>query len=110
MMNAADEGYSLAVNKFADMTAEEFKKMLGYKPDLKQQDEAPPLFDTIDLPKSVDWRAKGAVTPVKNQGQCGSCWAFSSTGALEGLEKVKGNALIPLSEQQLVDCSTGEGN
>jgi len=66
MMNSADAGYSLTVNKFADMSQEEFRVMLGYKKNLKQQNEAPKLLDDKDLPASVDWREKGAVTPVKN--------------------------------------------
>eukprot|EP01017_Pseudomicrothorax_dubius_P027595 TRINITY_DN3203_c0_g2_i2.p1 TRINITY_DN3203_c0_g2~~TRINITY_DN3203_c0_g2_i2.p1 ORF type:complete len:248 (+),score=52.97 TRINITY_DN3203_c0_g2_i2:43-786(+) len=107
-----DEGhpYRVSVNKFADLTQEEFAaQYLGAKMPRKEQTKAFYL-DITNLPDSVDWRNNNAVTPVKDQGQCGSCWAFSATGALEGILAVKTGTLYSFSEQQLVDCSGTFGN
>jgi len=62
------------------------------------------------LPKTTDWRSAGAVSGVKNQGQCGGCWSFSASGALEGLHAIKNKKLTPFSEQQMIDCSADYGN
>jgi len=98
---------------FADLTEAEFKQQLGLTPVWKSRrmNEDPihwPPADIpdIELPKEFDWRAQNAVTEVKNQGQCGSCWAFSVTGNVEGQYAVKHGQLLDLSEQELVDCDT----
>ena len=97
---------TMGVNEFADRTSQEMKKMLGYKPIYgSDQENRTVILDETNLAASVDWVAQGAVTPIKNQGQCGSCWAFSTTGSMEGAHQIKTGNLVSLSEQQLVDCS-----
>ena len=104
--NSQKHTSTVAVNHFTDFTTAEFKQMLGSKKNINEAIVAPTYLDTTNLAATVDWRAQGAVTGVKNQGQCGSCWAFSTTGSLEGFHKLATGQLVSLSEQQFVDCST----
>eukprot|EP00824_Muranothrix_gubernata_P016571 TRINITY_DN34191_c0_g1_i1.p2 TRINITY_DN34191_c0_g1~~TRINITY_DN34191_c0_g1_i1.p2 ORF type:complete len:350 (+),score=80.00 TRINITY_DN34191_c0_g1_i1:107-1051(+) len=107
--NNEGKAYTLAMNQYGDLTNKEFQeKILGTKTTAPSGHGG--LLKATNLPDSVDWRDKGVVTPVKNQGQCGSCWAFSTTGSMEGAWAQKSGALVSLSEQQLVDCSTSYGN
>ena len=120
--NAEGHTYQLGVGPFADMTNDEFKATLGLGEQRFFPKEEP---DEVWLPEveaprdGVDWRTKGAVTPVKNQGHCGGCWAFSTTGSVEGAWKIAGNDLpitgcgptgCGFSEEQLMDCSKKFGN
>jgi len=104
--------HTLAMNEFGDLTFDEFHaRYTGYKGLRHEYLHSRNTVNlTIEADESVDWTAAGAVTPVKNQGQCGSCWSFSTTGAIEGAWFVAQKALVSLSEQNLMDCSKAEGN
>jgi cathepsin L len=106
-----DVTFTVAMNGFADLSNDEFNQLFKglKKVDITLPAEIPE-FDTSALPSSVDWRTKGVVTGIKNQGQCGSCWSFSTTGSVEGAHAINTGTLVSLSEQNLVDCSTAEGN
>jgi len=105
------ESYTKGVNMFADLTFEEFSKIYTSKA-MPKKTENRPLYVKSNKPiaNDVDWRYQGAVTGVKNQGQCGSCWSFSATGGLEGQWFLAKGQLLSLSEQNLVDCSGDYGN
>jgi len=113
--NNANYSYTVAMNAFGDLTAKEFA---ASRNGAKYIDNS--YLRSLNTPRhthrnpanppAVDWRSVSAVTPVKDQGQCGSCWAFSSTGSIEGVWAIAGKGLVSLSEQQLVDCSSAQGN
>ncbi|XP_034104190.1 procathepsin L-like [Drosophila albomicans] len=103
--------YKMGVNKFTDLTQEEFKRLMLTSLNTNHSQEGsdyiykPSAKDS--LPSSIDWRSSGAVNPVKYQGRCGSCWAFSAVGSLESHYFIHKKRRVSLSEQNLVDCTRG---
>ncbi|NBP59486.1 hypothetical protein EBU71_23600, partial [bacterium] len=103
------QNFTMGINQFTDLTPQEFKDQYvgGLKAELGSYGCGSFSSSATGAPSSIDWRAKGAVTSVKDQGQCGSCWTFSATGAVEGAWAIAKGQLVDLSEQELVDCATG---
>lgn len=113
--NKMDKPYKLKLNKFADMTNHEFastyagSKIKHHRMFQGTRGNGTFMYGKVtSIPPSVDWRKKGSVTAVKDQGQCGSCWAFSTIAAVEGINHIMTNKLVSLSEQELVDCDTDQ--
>uniref|UniRef100_A0A663EU35 Cathepsin L n=1 Tax=Aquila chrysaetos chrysaetos TaxID=223781 RepID=A0A663EU35_AQUCH len=111
--NRAALSYTLALNHLADRTPQELAALRGRRRSGAPNNGQPfptELYAGLILPESLDWRLYGAVTPVKDQAVCGSCWSFATTGAMEGALFLKTGVLTPLSQQVLIDCSWGFGN
>jgi len=106
--NATDSSYTLGHNHMSDWSPAEYKHILGYVSSGRNVEYT--TLDTRDNAESINWVELGAVTPVKNQASCGSCWAFSTTGSLEGAHFVATGELVSFSEEQLVECNIGTGN
>lgn len=102
--------FTLAVNNFTDLTNAEFRQLLRLKTDPLRVSfgRLHSNQTSAGLPASIDWVAKGAVTPPINQGQCGSSWAIPVVSAVEGQSAIKTGQLVALSNQQMIDCCTGD--
>ena len=105
--NRAGKSFKVALNKFACLTPAEYRSLLGVRGASRLPSRvAPPARKVGDVPESIDWREKNAVNPVKDQGQCGSCWAFSAVSAQESAWFINKGVLQSLSESEIVDCCT----
>jgi len=113
--NKGNKGWKLGVNHMADWSDDEFKSLMGVRKELvylsrKHEAENLPAPSNPELlkglPDSVDWRTKGVVTPVKDQGRCGSCWSFASAETLESFYAISSGKLVELSEQNILDCTS----
>lgn len=112
LLNKIDGKATYGITAFTDLTTEEFaQKHLGFVPDMVGTGicEDPSVAELASSPDAFDWRKEGAISPVQDQGSCGSCWAFATVAAVEAAWKIAGHDLIKLSEQQLVDCDSVQG-
>merc|ERR1712010_22940 len=105
--NAEGHNYTVGHNQFSDWSHDEYKRLLGYKGGARPEGHTVTIYDESANDMQVNWIDRGAVTPVKNQAACGSCWSFSTTGALEGAHQIATGNLVSYSEMQFVNCDYG---